>query len=68
MEKTITDEQLIALIEGKENQELEQSIESTPELKKRFEELKEVMDAMRSSGVAEVPSHIGMIFQEAINE
>lgn len=67
MEKTITDEQLIALIDGKEDKALQQSIKSNIELKKRFEELKEVMDAMESAGVAEVPSHIGMNFQEAIN-
>jgi hypothetical protein len=66
MEKTITDEQLIGLLEGKQDKVLEQSIESNPELKKRFEELKEVMDAIESAGEVEVPSHIGMNFQEAI--
>ncbi len=67
MKKTITDEQLIALIEGKEDSELEQSIASNSELKKRFEELKEVMDAINEAEESEVPSHIEMKFQQAIN-
>lgn len=66
MEKTITDEQLIELIEGKEDKGLEQSIQSNAELKKRFEELKEVMNAIESADYVEVPSYIGLNFQEAI--
>lgn len=67
MDKKITDEQLIELIEGKEDKVLTQTIQSSVELKKRFDELKEVMEAIESSTDAEVPSHIEMKFKEAID-
>lgn len=67
MENNITDEQLIALIEGNENKNLEQSIQSDADLKKRFDELKEVLDAINDSSDVEVPAHIGMNLQSAIS-
>jgi hypothetical protein len=65
MEK-ITDEQLISLIEGESNPELEQTIANDPAIKKRFIELKEVLDSIESAADAEVPAHIGMNIQTAI--
>lgn len=68
MEKHITDEQLIALLEGEENAELEQLIEKNAALQKRFFELKEVLDTIADSHQAEVPSHIRDHVQQAIIE
>lgn len=68
MENKITDEQLIALIEGESNPELEQLIEKKPELQKRFFELKEVLDTIASASEPEVPLHIHAHIQEAILE
>jgi hypothetical protein len=68
MEKHITDEQLIALLEGEENPELEQLIEKNAALQKRFFELKEVMDTIADSQQAEVPAHIRDHVQQAIFE
>jgi len=65
----ITDEQLIALLEGEQNDELKEKIEQDAELKKRFSELEEVYRAIEESGEVEVPAHIESSFQEAlINE
>lgn len=68
MEKQITDEQLIALLEGESNPELEQLIEQKPELQKRYFELKEVLDTIASTEKPEVPAHIKGNFQQAILE
>jgi len=65
----ITDEQLIALLEGEQNDELKQKIQQDAEFKKRFSELEEVYRAIEESGEVEVPAHIESSFQEAlINE
>ena len=66
MKKEITDEQLIELIEGKSDPDLEKSIHEDPSLKKRFDELKEVLQAIQDASEVEVPAHIGMNVQEAI--
>lgn len=66
MKKEITDEQLVELIEGDENPELEKSIAREDKLKARFEELKEVLSAIDGAGDEEVPAHIGMNVQQAI--
>lgn len=54
----MTDEQLIALIEGEPNEELESQIANDSSLKKRYDELKEVVEAMNTSGHVEVPFHV----------
>ena len=58
MENRITDEQLISLIEGEPNEELEAQIANDSSLKKRYDELKEVVEAMNTSGAVEVPFHV----------
>lgn len=68
MEKKITDEQLIALLEGEANAELEQQIKNNAALQKRYFELKEVLDAIEQSHQAEVPEHIKSQVQQAIFE
>ncbi len=54
----MTDEQLIALIEGEPNEELEAQIANDSSLKKRYNELKEVVEAMNTSGDVKVPFHV----------
>ncbi len=66
MKKEITDEELIELIEGGANKELEQLLSKDSDLKNRFNELKEVVDAIESSQSVDVPAHIKMNFQETI--
>ncbi|MEQ9466847.1 MAG: HEAT repeat domain-containing protein [Ekhidna sp.] len=71
MKEEITDEQMIALLEGEQNPKLEKQVKSDPELLKRLEELKEVYDAMNEIQEVDVPSHIGenvraAIFQEQL--
>jgi HEAT repeat protein len=68
MEKNITDEQLIALLEGEANPELEQLIEKNAALQKRYFEMKEVMDAIATSNTPDVPMHIKDQVQQAIFE
>ncbi len=68
MEKKITDEQLIALLEGEANAELEQQIEKSAALQKRYYELKEVLDAISASHTVDVPEHIRDQVQQAIFE
>lgn len=69
MKEEITDEQLIALLEGEAHAELESKIKTDTDLKKRFDELKEVMQVIQNSGEVEVPGHIQVNFQQAlINE
>ena len=46
MKNEITDEQLIAYIEGSENQMLTELIQSDEEMKKRHDQLKEVIGLM----------------------
>lgn len=58
-----TDEQLIALIEGEQNEALQQSLKEDEALKRRFTELKEVMDAMQSVEEIEVPFHVEANFK-----
>ncbi|WP_089354996.1 HEAT repeat domain-containing protein [Ekhidna lutea] len=58
MKMKMTDEQLIALIEGEPNEELEAQLASDSNLKKRYDELKEVVEAMSTSGDVEVPFHV----------
>ncbi|WP_424962631.1 HEAT repeat domain-containing protein [Ekhidna sp.] len=65
----ITDEQLIALLEGEQNDELKEKIEQDAELKERFSELEELFKAMETTREVEVPPHIESNFREAlINE
>ncbi|WP_420576578.1 HEAT repeat domain-containing protein [Ekhidna sp.] len=69
MKERITDEQLIALLEGEQNGELKEKVEQDAELKKRFSELEEVYKAMEMTREVEVPAHIESKFREAlINE
>lgn len=62
----ITDEQLISLIEGEENNELERQLAKNPELKKRFDQLQEVYLAIETTREVEVPPHIESRFKEAL--
>ncbi|MEQ9402333.1 MAG: HEAT repeat domain-containing protein [Cyclobacteriaceae bacterium] len=66
MHKEITDNQLIDLIEGSNNPELERAIEVDQKLKVRFEELSEVLNVIEKSKRVEVPAHIQMNVQQAI--
>lgn len=66
MKEEITDEQLIALLEGEANTELEAQIEKDAALKDRFESLKEVMLAIATSEEVEVPAHVLSGFQHAL--
>lgn len=69
MKERITDEQLIALLEGEQNDELKEKVEQDADLKKRFSELEEVYKAMEMVRDAEVPAHIESKFRGAlINE
>ena len=64
----VRDEQLIELLEGGSNPELEQEIEKNPSLQKRYFELKEVLDAIEHSSQPEVPLHIHEAVKQAIFE
>ncbi len=66
MKKEITDEELIELIEGNPNKELEQLLSQDVDLKKRFSELKEMLVIIQDSQRPDVPAHIKMNFQAAI--
>lgn len=68
MEKNITDEQLIELLEGNKNPELEKQMDENPALQKRYFELKEVIDTLANSNEVEVPEHIRANVQQAIYE
>ncbi|MEP1034095.1 HEAT repeat domain-containing protein [Ekhidna sp.] len=69
MKVEITDEQMIGLLEGEVNTELESKINSDTNLKKRFDELQEIMQAIDTSTDLEVPMNISIGFQQAlINE
>lgn len=67
MKKEITDEILIAYIEGEANDELEIQLASDSSLKKRLEDLQEVLDAIQSSEQVDVPAHIEMSFDQALS-
>lgn len=62
----IKDEQLIELLEGNSNPELEKMIEQNAALQKRYFELKEVLDAIEQSRDHEVPTHIKEAVHQAI--
>ncbi len=62
----IKDEQLIELLEGNSNPELEKMIEQNAALQKRYFELKEVLDTIEESRDQEVPAHIKGAVQQAI--
>lgn len=64
--KEITDEQLIAILEGESNPELASRIAADAALKQRFDELKEVINAIETSAEVEVPTHIQTNFQQAL--
>ena len=62
----IKDEQLIEILEGNPNPEIEKMIEQNAALQKRYFELKEVLDAIHESTSQEVPPHIKAVVQQAI--
>ena len=64
----IKDEQLIELIEGTSNPELVQLVEADPSLKRRYDELKALLDLMQNAKEAEVPAHIHVNLQSALLE
>lgn len=66
MKEEITDEQMISLLEGESNPALKSQIDSDPGLMKRFNELKEVLDAVETSNEVEVPEHVQVRFQQAL--
>ncbi|WP_425389637.1 HEAT repeat domain-containing protein [Ekhidna sp.] len=66
MENNITDEQLISLIEGEQNKELESQIAEGSTLKKRYDELKEVAEAIENSNEVEAPYHVEAGFLAAL--
>ncbi len=66
MDKQITDEQLIALLEGEENPELEKEIASSSLLQQRFNELKGIYEAIDSVEEVEVPYQVQLEFQKAL--
>ena len=66
MKKEITDEQLIALIEGNSKEELQRLIDEEPRLQRRIEELMEVLHIIGSTEEVNVPDQIGSSFQAAI--
>ena len=62
----IKDEQLIELVEGHRNPELEQLIKSEPALRDRYEKIKELRELMQNAQEVEVPDHIAANVQSAI--
>jgi hypothetical protein len=68
MENKITDEQLIDLLEGNKNPEVEKAMKENPSLQKRYFELKEVMNTISNVQEVEVPAHIQANIQQAIYE
>ena len=68
MDKEITDEQLIDLLEGKANPELERRLASEAALRKRYEELKEVLAAIESTTDIEVPNNVSLRLEEALQK
>ena len=68
MKEEITDERLIALIEGETNKELEQAIQADEELKKRFNQPVEVQKAMQESFDVDIPYHVEAGFLSALEK
>lgn len=66
MNSKITDEQIISLIEGEANPELQQILKNDHEAMQRYIELRQLMHLMRDSKSPEVPEHIGLVLEEAI--
>lgn len=66
MNKEITDEQLIEFIEGTHDQSIADQIQADADLKKRYDDLKAVIDLMENSEEVEVPSLIGTKLESAI--
>lgn len=66
MKEEITDEQMIALLEGETNTEMEAKINADSHLRQRLEELKEVLQAIETSAEVDVPAHIQAGFQQAL--
>ena len=68
MKNEITDEQLIAFIEGMNDESLSERIQTDVELKKRYDDLMEIMGLMEDSHDSAVPAHIEVGLIEAIEE
>ncbi|WP_370088329.1 HEAT repeat domain-containing protein [Ekhidna sp.] len=66
MKEEITDEQIIALLEGEVNPALKSRIDADPELTRRFNNLKEVLEAIEITQEVEVPAHVQAGFQQAL--
>lgn len=66
MNEEVTDEQLIELLEGNSNPELEARVAQESDLKKRYDELKEILSIIEKSEQVEVPSHLKSDFELAI--
>jgi len=66
MKKQITDEQLIEILEGVSNPDVEAEIAKSAEIKKRFEDLKDFLSLMEGSAELEVPSEVGQHVSNAI--
>lgn len=66
MKNEITDEELIALLEGEQNAELVAKIENDGNLRARISELREVLKLIEDSAEVEVPEQIQAGFQQAL--
>lgn len=66
MKMIVTDEQLLELLEGVENPELELQIANDKELQRRVAELKEVLTILDGAQEVDVPQYIGRALQSAI--
>ena len=66
MKKQITDEQLIEILEGVSNPEVEAEIANSAETKKRFEDLKNFLSLMEGSAEMEVPLEVQQNVSNAI--
>ncbi len=64
----ITDEQMIELIEGGTNEKLMKVIEESAELKKRYSELKQLLETMDDASVLDVPESVSLHVQSAIQQ
>ena len=66
MKKQITDEQLIEILEGVSNPEVEAEIANSAEVKKRLEDLKDFLSLMEGSAEMEVPFEVQQNVSNAI--
>ena len=66
MKRQITDEALIAFLEGASDPSLEKEIKSDPELKERLSELGEVLTTIQNVEEVPVPNNVEMAFQESL--